>query len=89
MQITRGQLKQIISEELEKIESEEFEIDELLNEFAEVYSDNENSDYVTSDSVVDFLETLQETHIPKAALYAFMSALPQDKVKSILKEALE
>lgn len=88
MQITRGQLKQIISEELEKIESEEFEIDELLNEFAEIYSDSD-SEYVTSDSVVDFLEALEETKIPKAALYAFMTALPQDKVKSILRESLE
>lgn len=89
MQITRGQLKQIISEELEKIESDEFEIDNLLNEFVDVYSDEEDNEFVTSDSVVDFVEALEETRIPKAAILAFMSALPQDKVKKVLKEALE
>ncbi len=88
MQITKGELKQIISEELEKIESEEFEIDGLLNEFVDVYGVEGYDDYVTSDSVVDFMEALDEQYIPKSALFAFLSALPQEKVKGILKESL-
>jgi hypothetical protein len=88
MEITKGELKKIISEELEKIESEEFEIDNMLNEFVDIYSIEGYEDYVTSDSVADFMEALNETHIPKSALYAFLSALPQEKVKTILKESL-
>ncbi len=88
MQITKGELKQIISEELEKIESEENEIDSLLNEFVDLYSSEQDDEYVTTDSVVDFLEALDESQIPKSALYAFLSALPQEAVKTILKESL-
>lgn len=88
MQITKGELKQIISEELEKIESQEHELDGLLNEFVNIYSAEENEEYVTSDSVVDFLEALDEHYLPKSAVYAFLEALPQDKVKSVLKESL-
>jgi len=88
MQITKGELKQIISEELEKLETDEHEIDSLLNEFVEIYSVTENDEYVTSDSVVDFLEALDETYLPKSALFAFLSALPQDRVKTVLKESL-
>jgi hypothetical protein len=88
MQITKGELKQIISEELEKIESDEHEIDGLLNEYVDLYSAEQNDEFVTTDSVVDFLEALDESHIPKSALYAFLSALPQDSVKTVLKESL-
>lgn len=87
MQISKGELKQIISEELEKIESDEHELDGLLNEYLEIYASDDES--VTVDSVVDFLEALNEEKIPKSALYAFLAALPQDSVKGILKEALE
>jgi hypothetical protein len=87
MQITKGELKQIIAEELEKIESQEHELDGLMNEYIDIYSSDD--DTVTVDSVVDFLEALNEEQIPKSALYAFLSALPQNNVKGILKEALE
>jgi len=33
MQITKGELKELIAEELEKIESGEHELDGLLNEY--------------------------------------------------------
>lgn len=88
MQITKGELKQIISEELEKIESEEHEADGLINEFVDLYEDAETGEFVTSESVVDFLEALDEQYIPKSALYAFLTALPQDRVKTVLKESL-
>jgi hypothetical protein len=88
MQITKGELKQIISEEIEKIEAEEHEIDSLLNEYAHIYSAEHDEEYVTSDSVIDILEALNEEYLPKSALYAFLEALPQDKVKTVLKESL-
>lgn len=87
MQITKGQLKQIISEEMENITNESDEVETLIESYSESYEID--SEYVSKEALIDFLEVLQETKIPKIALEAFMSNLPEEIVTPLLKEVVE
>lgn len=89
MQITKKQLKQIISEEVENIASEKDEFETLLENYSEAYTDSKDSDFVSKDALIDFLEVLEEEKVPKIAFEAFMSNLPEESVVKILKETLE
>jgi hypothetical protein len=87
MQITKGQLRQIIAEEMENIANEEEEMDTLIESYSSVYQSGESS--VSKDALIDFLEVLEEQNIPKAALEAFMANLPEEMVAPLLKEVVE
>jgi len=87
MQITRGQLKQIISEEIENIASESDEVETLIEGYSASYTIDEDS--ISKEAIIDFLEVLQEEKIPKVAFEAFMSYLPEQMVAPLLKEVVE
>jgi len=88
MQLTRKQLKQIISEEVENIANESDEIETLLENYQEAYSD-ENSEYISKEALIDFLEIMEEQKIPKSAFEAFIFNLPEEKTLNVLKEVVE
>jgi hypothetical protein len=87
MQITKKQLKQIISEEMENVANEADEIDVLVEGYSAAYESDE--DFVSKEALIDFLEVLEEQRIPKIALEAFINNLPEEMVSPLLKEALE
>jgi len=87
MQITKGQLKQIIAEELENIANEKDEVETLVEGYAAAYELDENT--VSKEALIDFLEVLEETRIPKIALEAFVANLPEEIVSPLLKEVVE
>ena len=84
MQIPKLQVKKIISEELEKLHSEDVHIDSLLEEFLSAYSLNE--DYVSKDALIDLLEMIEEEEIPKAAIAQLFEFLPKGKFTEVLEE---
>lgn len=87
MQITKGQLKQIISEEMENISNEADEVETLIESYTASYEVDEES--VSKEALIDFLEVIEEQRIPKAALEAFMNNLPEEMVAPLLKEVVE
>lgn len=87
MQISKDELKKIIREEVERSEKEDIYLDSLVESYADAYSVEEG--FVSKDSVMDFLEVLDESKIPVEALQAFLAFLPENSVKGILREALE
>lgn len=89
MQLSKRELKQIISEEIENVANEKDEVETLLENYSRSYQADEDSDYVSKDALIDFLEVMNENKIPKVAFEAFMSNLSDDSVSPILKEALE
>lgn len=89
MQITKGELKQIIAEEVQKVSSEKDEVETLVENYAYGYSEDADAEFVSKDALIDFLEVLEESKIPREALEAFMENLPENVVKNILKDVLE
>lgn len=87
MQITKKQLKDIISEEMETVASEKDQLDSLLENYAAGYEADEQT--VSKEALVDFLEVMAETRIPLSAFQAFMENLPENSVTPILKEVVE
>lgn len=87
MQISKGQLKQIISEEMENIANENDEVETLVENYSASYELDE--DYVSKEALIDFLEVLEESKIPKIALEAFMANMPEELVVPLLKEVVE
>jgi predicted TPR repeat methyltransferase len=86
MQISKKQLKQIISEEMVKIASEKDNLDTLLEGYAAGYDSDEQT--VSKEAVIDFLNVLEESHIPLDAFHALMENLPENVVAPILKDVL-
>ncbi len=86
MQLTRKQLKQIISEEVEKISNEEDKLETLLESYVSDYDSND--DTVSKEALIDFLEVMEESKIPKEAFEAFMNNLPEETVTKILNEVI-
>jgi uncharacterized protein (UPF0335 family) len=89
MQITKKQLKEIISEEIENISDEKDEFETLLENYSDAYADSKDSDFVSKEALIDFLEVLQEDKVPRMAFEAFMINLPEESVIKILKETIE
>lgn len=89
MEITRKQLKQIIQEEIENISNEKDEVESLLENYSSAYKEDDDSDFVSKEALIDFLEVMNENKIPRIAFEAFMNNLPEQNVSPILKEALE
>ena len=87
MQITKGELKQIIAEEVERVAKEKDEVETLVEGYVEAYQADD--DHVSKEALIDFLEVLEETKIPKIALEAFISNLPEEIVTPLLKEVVE
>ena len=89
MQITRGELKQIIAEEVQRVAEEKDEVQSLVEGYAHGYAEDADVEYVSKEAIIDFLEVLEETKIPREALEAFMENLPEETVSGILREVLE
>ena len=87
MQISKKQLKQIISEEMERVSSEKDKLDTLLEGYASGYDGNDNT--VSKEALIDFLEVLEENEIPYSAFAAFMENLPEKTVTNILSEVVD
>jgi len=87
MQISKNQLKNIISEEMETVANEKDELDSLLEGYAAGYEATKES--VSKEALIDFLEVLEETQIPLSAFHAFMENLPENSVTPVLKEVLQ
>ena len=89
MQLTRKQLKQIISEEVENVANEQDEVETLLEGYSSAYTEEASSEYISKEALIDFLEVLEENKIPRSAFEAFMVNLPEEIVLPILKEVVE
>lgn len=87
MQITRKQLRQLISEEVEKVSEEGDALDNLIEGYAEEYGSDE--EYVSKQALIDFLEVMEESKIPREAFESFMQNIPENTVTNILREALK
>lgn len=87
MQLTKKQLKELISEEMERVANESDELDTLLEGYVTGYEADENS--VSKEALIDFLNVLEESRIPLSAFQAFMENLPESSVSPILKEVLD
>lgn len=87
MQISKKQLKQIISEEMVNIANEKEELDTLLEGYTAGYEADDKA--VSKDALIDFLNVLEEQKIPLDAFQAFMENLPEELVTPILKEVLD
>lgn len=89
MKLTKGEVKKIISEELEKIKSEDSDHDSLVEEFSSVYTVKENKDFVDKEAVIDLLNLLEENTIPADVFKLVVDCFPQQTINKVLKEALE
>ena len=89
MQITRGELKRIIAEEVQRVAEEKDETQVLVEGYAQGYAEDADAEYVSKDALIDFLEVLDENKIPREALEAFMENLPEGMVTDVLKDVLE
>lgn len=89
MQITRGELKKIIAEEVQRVAEEKDEVETLVEGYAYGYAEDADGEFVSKDALVDFLEVIEENQIPKQALEAFLQNMPEDLVTSVLKDVLE
>lgn len=87
MQITRKQLKQIISEEVESLSEQADKLENLVEGFVNSY-DNKD-DFVDKQSLIDLLEIMEEGMIPKEAFEAFVNSLPEDSAVKVLSEVVE
>ena len=87
MQVPKAEVKKIIAEEIEQIENENAHMDSLLEEYLSAYSlDEEN---VSKEAVLDLMEMLGETKIPKLAIAKLLEYLPKENVAEVLGEVLK
>ena len=87
MQISKKQLKTIISEEMETVANEADQLDTLLEGYAAGYEADEQT--VSKEALIDFLDVLSESRIPLSAFQAFMENMPEQAVVPLLKEVVE
>jgi hypothetical protein len=87
MQISKKQLKEIISEEMENVANEKNAVDTLLEGYAADYDATEAT--VSKEALIDFLNVLEEGTIPLEAFQAFMENMPEQTVTGILSEVVE
>jgi hypothetical protein len=86
MQLTRKQLKQIISEEIETVSNEQDKVESLLESYCAGYGSKK--DTVPKEALIDFLEVLKESEIPYYAVKEFMASMPQKPVVELLSEVV-
>lgn len=77
----------MIQEEMENVSNELDEVETLVEGYSRSYEIDEDS--VSKEALIDFLEVLEETKIPKIALEAFMSNLPEEMIAPLLKQVIE
>lgn len=87
MELTKKQLKQIISEEVEKISDSPDSYQRLVEGYADGYATS--SDTVSKQALIDLLQVLEETTIPRDAFEAFMENLDEGTVLPLLKEVVD
>lgn len=87
MQISKKQLKQIISEEMETVSEEKDQLDTLLEGYVAGYG--VTNETVSKEALMDFLEVLEETQIPVSAFQAFVDNLPENISIPLLKEVVD
>ena len=86
MELTKKQLKQIISEEVEKVSNSSDSYEILVENYADGYEANE--DTISKQALIDLLEVLEESTIPREAFEAFMENLDESKISALLKEVV-
>jgi hypothetical protein len=89
MEITKGRLREIISEELELSSKEDKELSRLMESYIEAYNDGVKVDTVPKEAVVDFLEVLDAERLPVEIFEAIVNNIPHKTIKKILKEVVE
>ena len=89
MEITKGRLREIISEELELSSKEDKELSRLMESYIDAYNDGLKVDTVPKEAVVDFLEVLDAERLPVEIFEAIVNHIPQKTIKKILKEVVE
>jgi len=89
MEITKGRLREIISEELELSSKEDKELSRLMESYIEAYNNGVKVDTVPKEAVVDFLEVLDAERLPVEIFEAIVNNIPQKTIKKILKEVVE
>lgn len=86
MELTKKQLKQIISEEVEKVSDSADSYQTLVENYADGYSTSD--DTISKQALIDLLLVLEESTIPRDAFEAFMENLEENSVLPILKEVV-
>jgi len=86
MQLTKKQLKQLISEEVEKVSNESDRYTTLVEGYASDYGATDES--VPKEALMDLLEVMEESTVPREAFEAFMENLNEEKMSSLLGEVV-
>lgn len=87
MQLTKKQLKQLISEEVEKVSNENDRYTTLIEGYASDYGATDEA--VPKEALMDLLEVMEESTIPREAFEAFMENLNEEKMSSLLSEVVD
>lgn len=87
MQITKKQLKQLISEEAEKLSEDTAKLNKLVEGYVAGYGGND--DTVPKEALIDLLEVLEEDAIPRYAFDQLVESMNDEKVSELLSEVLE
>lgn len=87
MQITKKQLKQLISEEAEKLSEDTAKLNKLVEGYVAGYGGND--DAVPKEALIDLLEVLEEDTIPRYAFDQLVESMNDQKVSELLSEVLE
>lgn len=87
MQTTLGELRKIITEEIERASEGLDKVETLTEGYARGYS--VDSDTVSKEALIDFLEVLEEGVIPREAFDAFMENLPEHMIENVIGDVLE
>ena len=84
MQITKKQLKQIISEEAEKLTEETAHYQNLVENYSAGYDADEEN--ISKEALIDLLEVIEEQTISRHAFETFLESLNKDSIKTLLEE---
>jgi hypothetical protein len=87
MQITKKQLKQLISEEVENISEETARFEQLVESY--VTETGGDSDSVPKQAIIDLLEVLDEETISRDAFDYLVESLNNEKISELLSEVVE
>lgn len=87
MNITKGELRKLVAEETIRVKEGKDELETLVEGYSAAYECDE--DTILKEALIDFLEVLDETRIPRIAFEAFMKNLPEELISPILKEVVE
>jgi VIT1/CCC1 family predicted Fe2+/Mn2+ transporter len=89
MEISKSRLKEIIKEEIELSRQADKEISLLMESYIETHNYGVKKNTVPKEAIIDLLEVLSEEELPVETLEAIINTLPEDTVKTVLKEFVE